>query len=90
MQPTLYIFRYGDTGGLTITTDEQGSRLPIDAALGYKREDWKFVAAIPSDELPKMITDVRDAERSLAGWGHYTIRPRQVIEGHPFFDKHPA
>jgi hypothetical protein len=36
-------------------------------------QDWKFVATVPSAKLPKMITDVRDAERSLAGWGHYTI-----------------
>jgi hypothetical protein len=90
MLQTLFFFRLTDAGGLTITTDERGSRLPLDDRLGYKPEDWKFVAAISGAELSKVITSAREAEQELAERGYYTIKKRLVIVGHPFFAKHPA
>jgi hypothetical protein len=73
MQETLYVFRLGEKGGFVITTDRQGSRLPLDDALGYKPGDWKFLDAIPSSELPKMITNAREVEPALTSHGYYSI-----------------
>ena len=89
MQPILYVFRLRDKGGLVITTDQSGTRLPIDADLDYKLGDWKFLQPIPSADLPKMITSYRDVEPALTGWGYYSISKRETL-GHPFFQRHPA
>lgn len=90
MQPVLYVFRLRDKGGLVITTDQGGSRLPIDAELDYKPGDWKFLQPIPSMDLPRMLTSFREVEPALRGWGYYSIGKRDTIQGHPFFDRHPA
>jgi hypothetical protein len=64
MQEILYVFRLHN-GGLVITTDPGGSKLPIDAALDYKPGDWNFVDTILGSELPKMLMDHRDVEPAL-------------------------
>ena len=90
MQPILYVFRLRDKGGLVITTDQSGSRLPIDAELDYKPGDWKFLQTIPSADLPKMLTSHREVEPALTGWGYYSISKRDKLQGHSFFQRHPA
>jgi hypothetical protein len=89
MQPILYVFRLRDKGGLVITTDRSGSRLPIDADLDYTPSDWKFLQPIPSADLPKMLTSHREVESALTGWGYYAISARETLS-HPLFQRHPA
>jgi hypothetical protein len=73
-----------------ITTDQQGSRLPIDPVLDYKPGDWKFLQPIPSADLANMITSHREVEPALTDWGYFAIRRRDIMTGHPFFAKHPV
>ena len=90
MQPILYVFRLRDKGGLVITINQSGSRLPIDPDLDYKPGDWRFLQSISSADLPRMLTSYREVEPALSGWGYYSVSNRDTIQGHPFFAKHPA
>ncbi len=83
MQETLYVFRLRDTGALAVTTNQSGSRLPIDNQLDYKAGDWKFVARIKSAELPNLLTSDREVEPALQSRGYYPFRLREVLEDHP-------
>jgi hypothetical protein len=88
MQETLYVFRLRDDGGLIITTEQSGSRLPIDEQLNYKPGDWKFVGTIQSADLPNMLTSHKEVEPVIARDGYYSIGKRDAIIEHPFFKKH--
>jgi hypothetical protein len=90
MRSKLYFFRLGKDGGIVVTTDSRGSRLPIDKSLDYKLSDWNFLEAVPRVDLPKMIMSVPEAEAALAGHGYYSLSSREVLRGHPFFQRHPA
>ena len=89
MQSTVYIFRLRD-GGLVITVDASGSRLPLDDALGYKPGDWKLLGPVPAADLPAMITSAKEVEPALIDHGYYSISSNQIIDSHPFFQRHPA
>jgi hypothetical protein len=88
MQPMLYFFRLRDGGGIVITTDRNGSRLPLNETLGYKPGDWQFLEAVPSTELTRMITNVHEVEPALTDHGYYSLTSSQIIADHPFFKKY--
>ncbi len=90
MQPTLYVFRLRKRGGMVITTDQSGSRLPIDMELDYKPGDWKFLEAIPTTELSSMLFDHREVEPAVASHGYFSIAGKRANQDHPFFRRHPA